>query len=84
MARTRSHCDHQACRTRTHGVGVAGGFPVIDALAAISTNPALRIVTVEGHSAEVPTNVLLDYRLMRRAFALPPLMRIFREMKVAH
>lgn len=77
----RSHCDSQLCRTRPHGVGSPGDFPVIDQLEVVNTNPAIWVVHIEGHAIEVNTATLLEYRAFHRACAEPPLMRVYRSMK---
>lgn len=75
-----SHCDAGLCRTRRHGVGVGGQYPVISSLSKLDTDPPLWFLDVGDLRYEASTEQLLDYNRMLVLFAARGT-RVYRAMK---
>lgn len=62
-----SHCDSQLCRTRRHGVGDEGNFPMISGISKLDIRPAVWFVDVSGVRLELTTEQIQNYYLFHRA-----------------
>jgi hypothetical protein len=59
----RSFCNSALCRTRQHGIGDEGAYPVITDLKKLKTDPPIWFVSVNNERVEVSTKELRDYTL---------------------
>lgn len=61
-----SHCNSSLCRTRRHGVGEGGNYPLITGLSKLNTEPPIWFVDLGTHRIDTTTEQLSNYILFHR------------------
>jgi hypothetical protein len=63
----RSHCNSILCRTRTHGVGTNGAFPVFEVRKIDIVDDPVWLVDIAGKTLDLTTRELQSYALFHAA-----------------
>lgn len=74
------YCSAAVCRTRAHGVGADGDWPVLGGLSKLDSDPPIWFLDLEGVRLELSTDQLQNYGAFHRA-AMDKVNRVYRLMR---